>query len=204
MVLRRSVKEQARTTYREAILDAAERVFAQRGYHEAKIADIAAETGVSVGTLYNHFDSKEAVFLAIAERSHDHFLIATRGAFETKDPVERLWALVRAAFQFADERGALFSVYRQIGLLSEADFSRLGAEIQARHARFLEQLSGWFQEAADAGVVRADVSSRHLASAFAGTMNAFISDWLENGRKERLTDSSDLLVDLFLQGAGPR
>lgn len=204
MVLRRSVKEQARSAYREAILDAAERVFARRGYHEAKMADIAGETGVSVGTLYNHFHSKEVVFLSIAERSHEQFLAATRGAFELEEPIERLWALVRAAFQFADERGALFSVYRQIGLLSGADFSRLDAAFQARHARFLEQVSGWLQEAADAGAIRADVPSRHLASAFAGIMNAFISAWLENGQKERLRDSSDLLVDIFLQGAGPR
>jgi AcrR family transcriptional regulator len=52
---------------RERLLDAAEIVFAQKGYDGAKISDIAEEAGVSVGAVYFRFKDKDALFFAIAE-----------------------------------------------------------------------------------------------------------------------------------------
>jgi AcrR family transcriptional regulator len=52
---------------RERLLDAAEIVFAHKGYDGAKISDIAEEAGVSVGAVYFRFKDKDALFFAIAE-----------------------------------------------------------------------------------------------------------------------------------------
>jgi len=49
------------------ILDAAERVFNRRGYDRATTREIAAEAGVSEGTLYNYFGSKRAILLALID-----------------------------------------------------------------------------------------------------------------------------------------
>src|ERR1700744_2900451 len=59
-------QERSRVT-RERLLAAAEKVFAEKGYDGAKLADIAAEAGVSVGAVYFRFKDKDALFLAIAE-----------------------------------------------------------------------------------------------------------------------------------------
>jgi AcrR family transcriptional regulator len=52
---------------RERLLEAAESVFAAKGYDGAKISDIAEEAGVSVGAVYFRFKDKDALFFAIAE-----------------------------------------------------------------------------------------------------------------------------------------
>ncbi|HWA92285.1 MAG TPA: helix-turn-helix domain-containing protein [Rhizomicrobium sp.] len=52
---------------RERLLAAGETVFADKGYDGAKLADIAAEAGVSVGAVYFRFKDKDALFQAIAE-----------------------------------------------------------------------------------------------------------------------------------------
>jgi AcrR family transcriptional regulator len=52
---------------RQHVLDAAIRVFDARGFRGATIRDISAEAGVSDGTIYNVFESKEALLLAILE-----------------------------------------------------------------------------------------------------------------------------------------
>lgn len=57
----------ARTT--AAVLDAAEEVFRRDGYHRATIERIAEAAGVSVGTIYFHFGSKESLYLALVERA---------------------------------------------------------------------------------------------------------------------------------------
>jgi AcrR family transcriptional regulator len=60
---------------RGRLLDAAEIVFAQKGYDGAKISDIAEEAGVSVGAVYFRFKDKDALFFAIAEA----FIESARG-----------------------------------------------------------------------------------------------------------------------------
>ena len=60
--------QQARSkATRQRLLAAGERVFADKGYDGAKLSDIAAEAGVSVGAVYFRFKDKDALFQAIAE-----------------------------------------------------------------------------------------------------------------------------------------
>ena len=61
-----ATQERSRAT-REKLLEAAETVFAAKGYTGAKISDIAEEAGCSVGAVYFRFKDKDALFFAIAE-----------------------------------------------------------------------------------------------------------------------------------------
>nr|WP_277716390.1 helix-turn-helix domain-containing protein [Priestia flexa]WEZ06696.1 helix-turn-helix domain containing protein [Priestia flexa] len=54
---------------KENILDAAFVVFGANGYHDAKMIDIAKRAGVSKGTLYLYFPSKESLYIAVNDRS---------------------------------------------------------------------------------------------------------------------------------------
>src|SRR5689334_23222469 len=63
--VRESAREGARGAFRDAIVAAAERVFARSGFYPTKMAEIAREAGVGVGTLYNYFESKEVIFAEI-------------------------------------------------------------------------------------------------------------------------------------------
>src|SRR5512142_3337723 len=73
-VLRQALQEHTRAAYREAIRAAAERIILRDGFQPARMADIADATGVSVGTLYNYFESKEAVFNALVEHHRARFI----------------------------------------------------------------------------------------------------------------------------------
>lgn len=55
-------------TERSMIMDAAVRLMAERGYGEMSVIDILAETGLSTRSFYRHFDSKEALLLALVRR----------------------------------------------------------------------------------------------------------------------------------------
>lgn len=60
-------REQSKAANRQAILDAARRVFAQLGYEAASVRDIIRGTDLASGTFYNYFKSKEEVFEALAD-----------------------------------------------------------------------------------------------------------------------------------------
>ncbi len=76
-------QERSRAT-RARILTAAERIFAEKGYDGARLSDIAAAAGCSVGTMYFRFKDKDALFLAIAETFAADARERLSGIFEGK------------------------------------------------------------------------------------------------------------------------
>jgi AcrR family transcriptional regulator len=74
------VKEQRESVYRQAINEAAERVFADKGTERSHMREIAAEVGISLGTLYAVIDGKESLFIGIHENRMQEFLDCIRDA----------------------------------------------------------------------------------------------------------------------------
>src|ERR1700738_4867717 len=58
---------------RTRIVDAAMRHFAEQGYHAARVGDIAAELGIAKGSIFQHFGSKEALFLEVYKKATRSF-----------------------------------------------------------------------------------------------------------------------------------
>jgi AcrR family transcriptional regulator len=84
---------------RQAVLDAAARLFARRGYAGTNLSDIAAEAGIKTGSLYYHFDSKDELVAEVLRfgtaHSHEH----ARGAIEALGARAGAAARLRAAIE---------------------------------------------------------------------------------------------------------
>ena len=65
---KRLTRDERKAETREALLDAASRVFAREGYHAAGVDEVAADAGFSTGALYSNFEGKEDLFLALLQR----------------------------------------------------------------------------------------------------------------------------------------
>ncbi|HYO94111.1 MAG TPA: TetR/AcrR family transcriptional regulator [Polyangiaceae bacterium] len=200
--VKRAIQHYARTTYSEAILLAAERVFLRRGYHEAKMADVAAEAGVAVGTLYKYFDSKEQVFASLSSRGREELFALLQACLSLSDARDRLRAVVHRCFSYAEERGSLFAVYEQLGSMVELHIrSAGGVDAQRACERFVSLLHVLFEEGQEAGVIRRDAPAAMLSTIFAGSMHAVLFSWVRDGRRDSLIGRAEPLLDLFLEGA---
>lgn len=80
----------------EQILEAAFQVFCERGYHGAAMRQIAQRAGIALGGIYNHFASKEDIFLEVLYQHHPIFSIFPEISIATEENVE---AFVRHAAQ---------------------------------------------------------------------------------------------------------
>src|SRR5947207_14358850 len=80
---------------RDAILRAATDVFADRGFFNAQVADIARAAGVAAGTVYLYFRSKDDLLISIFERSMRDALAEVRADAGSGDPHERLRRFAR-------------------------------------------------------------------------------------------------------------
>ena len=77
------------------ILDAAEALFARRGFDAVSTKEIATEAGIAVGSLYYHFPSKDGIYAAVAKRAFGGPAALPPGALDTTRPAEeRLYELV--------------------------------------------------------------------------------------------------------------
>ncbi len=98
---------------RDLIMDAALRVFVDKGYHAASVNDVAKDAGLAKGTLYLYFESKEALTTAIVDRE---FAAIVQGQLRTK-PRESLAAFLEDLRQVMDlsaEQAAFYRVFFEV------------------------------------------------------------------------------------------
>ena len=90
------------------ILDAATRVFSRDGFHRARMHAVAAEAGVAVGTIYNHFADKDDLLLSIFEAEFEEQMALLEELRSTDLPVDQqVRRLLEGHFARANERREL-------------------------------------------------------------------------------------------------
>ena len=148
-------REERKAHNRAKLLDAARKVFAEKGLGEATARDIVRETDLASGTFYNYFSDKEDAFRALlgemAERSRAIVRAQRREPGLTVE--ERVANAYRAYFVWAMEERELFQVFRRnagaIALMPDGDLFEMGV------VELFEDMSDW-EEAGDLPAVDLD------------------------------------------------
>ena len=200
--VRDAVREESRAAYREAILAAAERAFGRLGFHDAKMADIAAEAGVAAGTLYNYFKNKDEVFASILQRGQEQVGALFDSRAGVDDPLERTRLRLRDAFGYLEEHGVLFSMFLRLGgFIEHAQKRVIEDHSEFGYTRGVERTMAVLHEAVARGQVRRDVAVEELAVMLMGACDATILAWTRAGCPPGLVAKADIIVELFLRGA---
>jgi len=187
--------------YRQAILDAAMRVFGRTGFRDTKMAQIASEAGVATGTLYNYYSSKEDIFESILENGEGQIRAAIQQAVAAQPPVSQLRAIVRVMLEHLEQHGSIFIIYMQL----DANSLCLQAK-GCRDEAFRREMFSMIEQAIiDAGpLLRTDFSPQTLATAIGGLLSGAIMHWIDAGCPPGLHAQADTIMDLFLNGASQR
>jgi AcrR family transcriptional regulator len=89
---------------RQRILDAAAQAFAARGYDAASVGEIASAAGITKPVLYDHFPSKQRLFVEVIEQARDELVGRGAVAMEADEPLERrIRAAVAEFFAWVEE-----------------------------------------------------------------------------------------------------
>ena len=90
-------REERRTQTRAELLDAAERLFSEQGFHATSVDQVADDAGYTKGAVYSNFVSKEDLFFAVYERRVDRALPHLEAAFaESRTAIEGLERITAA------------------------------------------------------------------------------------------------------------
>lgn len=125
-------REERKARNRAKLLDAARKVFSEKGLGEATARDIVRETDLASGTFYNYFRDKEDAFRALLEEMAEHSRALVRA--QRREPgatvEERVANAYRAYFEWAEEERELFQVFRRnagaIALMPESGIFEMG------------------------------------------------------------------------------
>lgn len=96
-----SRRERERQARRKDILDAARAVFAEKGFDEATLDDVAVRAEFGKGTLYNYFENKEALFASVLEDSFEEAMVHVRRALDGDVPIsDKISGFVRGMLTY--------------------------------------------------------------------------------------------------------
>jgi AcrR family transcriptional regulator len=199
----RRPRDDAREIFRRAVLDAAEEVFAENGFHGARIQDIAARARVAVGTIYNHFEQKEDVFAALmlerGEEVYQEFL-------RRPDDPARFEPQFRARFQrvvqFLGRHVAFFRIAAELGALAEGGLANtpFGELHRAQETRMQSESEAMLAQGIAEGAL-APHPVGALAQYFSGALRQTLRDCVQAGGD--VEARAAWALDLFLRGARP-
>lgn len=120
------------------ILLAAERVFSRRGYDRATTREIAAEAGVSEGTLYNYFPNKRAILLALIDRINESWLRDIE-QIQADTPEDAIAQLIARRLRFVQEHPTTILTLQQ-ALLDPEVGRHLDAAVRHGQSSLIERL----------------------------------------------------------------
>jgi AcrR family transcriptional regulator len=168
---------------KQSVLDAAARLFARNGYAETSLSQIADEVGIKAGSLYYHFDSKEALVYEVLRFGVAHSLEHTRAQVEALGPgasaAERLRAAIQAHLDSLHELGDYASAGLKIVEQAPRPIRRRQYANQRRYGEYWHEL---LAQARAEGVLPAGVDLLITRLFLFGAMNGTVG-WPESARR---------------------
>jgi AcrR family transcriptional regulator len=162
------------------VVDAAARVFAEHGYDQTSVPDLAGALGMATGSLYHYFRSKEELLIAICDRLMEPLLTEVEALLvESAPPDRHLRQLVRMWVQHVVRHRDHMLVFQQERHVIET--GAVWRKVRADRKRFERLLGGVLESAHAAGQVRAE-DSRLALSALLGMVNHTVQWYRPRGR----------------------
>ena len=198
--VRRAMTDEAKGERRDAILDAAKEVFADRGYHATTVADVAAAATLSYGSVYWYFDSKDALFHALMDREEQALRDHVAGALDGPVGEDAFRLAVRSTFEFfeADRRGVKL-LFRDSHALGDRFEKHLGGIYE----RFIADIEDMIRAAQSRGLV-VEQPPRLIAFSVAALIGQLALRRLTTDDGLDASVLADFVVSLVLDGLRPR
>jgi len=182
------------------ILEAAIKIFAEQGFFQSTISQIAKEAGVADGTIYLYFKNKDDILVNFfsfkTKQIFDRFREDVKGA---ENALEKLRKLV---FRHLDE----FQRDRNMAVVYQVEIhqnSRLvEKQLKEMSKMYLNIVTEIVEQGQQEGTIRKELYVGLVKRYILGAIDEVINTWLHSEREYDLVSMADPLVDLYIRGIG--
>jgi TetR/AcrR family transcriptional regulator, fatty acid metabolism regulator protein len=190
----------AQSDKRRQIMDAAEKLYTSRRFHEITLDHIAQSAEVGKGTVYRYFKDKDDLFLQMTLTGLDDLCaLIERSVSEQASFRDQLAKVCRELAKFADSRRQLICMISSEEMRVSWCHGEIRERLMTHRKKLALAMARILQKGINEGALRADIPAEALAEYLLGLMRTrgrSLDDMPESVR------ASDLVVDLFCRGAG--
>ncbi|NDJ61929.1 MAG: TetR/AcrR family transcriptional regulator [Chloroflexi bacterium] len=166
---------------RGRILDAALEIFSHKGYHDASVDEIVAQSETSKGAVYFHFPNKQTLFLALVDKFADLLERRVTAAIEQEaQGIQRVDAALRACLD-------TFGKYRRLAKILLVQAVGLGQVFEEKRMavqdRFASLIKIYLDEAVTVGDI-APTDTELVSQAWMGAINEIVIRWVYTGQPD--------------------
>jgi|SRR5216684_2258245 TetR/AcrR family fatty acid metabolism transcriptional regulator len=190
-----------RNEKRARIMDAAIKVFAERGFHTATVAEIARGAGVADGTIYLYFKSKDDLLLRLFDEKMTELLEAARLALaDEKTAPARLRRFIQLHLSLVEKNPELASVLI-VELRQSAQF--LKAADRNKLASYVDLIAEVVRAGQESGELNNGISPVVVKRAIFGALDELALGWLLSGRRTNLRKTAAEVAEWLVRGLLP-
>jgi len=179
------------------ILEAAAKVFSEKGFQDATIAEIAKTSGASEASIYDYYTTKENLLFSIPlelmrqlhEKMEFHLKLI-RGS------LNKVYAILNMQLLFYNEHPEFTAV---LMLILKHNRRFIDTESHKEIRKNLRVFDRIITEGIESGEFRSDINPYYVRSTFIGTMEHIIINWLMLGKPKDLMEASDQMFDICVK-----
>ncbi len=182
----------------QAIIDAAVRVIAKQGYHNAQVSKIAKEAKVADGTIYLYFENKDDILISLFNEKMGQFIETCRGQIAEAESLEqKLYVLVHTHL-------SNLSKDPELAVVTQIELRQSNPQISQGIGLVMKQYFNLIDEVIRAGIeqgsFRPDIDVRVARKMIFGTLDEVATSWVMKQCKYDLVSHVDPIHNLFLFG----
>jgi len=195
-------REREKERQRQEMLEAALSLFAERGYHNVTMHEIAEKAEFAIGTLYKFFRNKEDLYRTLILEKMDGFnAMILKALHESQDEVEQLGLFVRTLGELLRANVPVMRLFfTETHGESFNKVAGLDAEIHKYHDQMMERLAEIFARGIRNKRFKPIADPLSLAIALDAMTSAFFFRWLENPGSQEYYEKTDTILNILFKG----
>jgi len=183
------------------ILEAARKVFAEKGFHEAKVDDIAEVAGVAKGTVYLYYQSKrDLYFAALKFGIAEMYSLLLEELKRVSAPEEKLKVLISTKLAYFDENRDFFKIYySELGNIPTTHPSGIDEEFKALYQEQARLVEAILREGIRKKVIR-NLRTEQTAFAISDIIRGVVTHRILGWCRSKISQDVDFIFDLIWKG----
>jgi len=181
------------------IIDAATKIFAKKGFHQARISEIAREAQIADGTIYIYFENKDDILISLFEEQMNVVLDnMVKKISEQNNPIKKLEKFALTHLQLIEQNKNLAEII-QVEIRQSSKFMK--EYKNEKFTQYLDLVGKIIQEGQENGVFKKEVIPGVAKRAFFGALDEMSRFWVLSSRKRYdIKTSAKQISEYFLYG----
>jgi len=181
------------------IIEAAVEVFAQKGFYNSKVSDVAKKAKVADGTIYNYFHNKDDLLINLFEVKMENILDTfNKNISNINDPIDKLRTFINLYFNIIKKDKKLAEVF-QVELRQSAKF--LKNYHNQKFTDYLNIIGDILDMGKNTGFFRKDINTPLIKLMIFGSIDEIARQWILGAEKKfSINDAGDQVLEVLIGG----